>query len=46
MKTIATNIELRDTFISKGIKRAKFFSWDKTSNLLWKSIKKTVDGQA
>jgi glycosyltransferase involved in cell wall biosynthesis len=46
MTLISTNKELKKNLISKGKERAKFFSWEKTSDLLWASIKETIHGKA
>lgn len=35
--------ELRKDMIVKGLKRAADFSWDKTANLLWQSVEKTIE---
>lgn len=43
MKRIQTDEELRRELIQKGKKRAQAFSWDKTADLLWQSILKTLD---
>lgn len=34
--------DMRSDLIKKGIERRKEFSWDRTANLLWESIEKTM----
>ena len=34
--------KLRNQFINKGLERVKQYSWEKTSELLWDTIMKTV----
>jgi glycosyltransferase involved in cell wall biosynthesis len=41
MNRIYTDESLRKSLIENGRTRRNFFSWDKTAELLWKSIKKT-----
>ncbi len=36
------NEALRKSLIEKGKKRQQFFSWDKSANLLWESITKSI----
>lgn len=43
MLKIAKDASLRNTLIEKGRERRKAFSWDKTADLLWKSIEKTLE---
>jgi len=43
MKELVENEVKREELIAKGRKRATDFSWDKTSDLLWESIKKLTD---
>ena len=43
MFTIATDKELRKELIEKSKLQAKKFSWQKTGDLLWASILKTID---
>jgi len=43
MKKLASDIELRTTLIEKGKERLKNFSWDKSAELLWESIQKTIN---
>lgn len=43
MVTIYEDKELRKSLIQKGRARAKFFSWDKTAQLLWESIEKVLE---
>lgn len=42
MRLIIENDELKKRIIQKGVERAKNFSWDKTANLLWQSVLKTL----
>ena len=42
MRLIIENDELKKRLILKGVERAKDFSWDKTADLLWQSILKTL----
>lgn len=42
MKKISQSSSLRKDLISKGVNRADFFSWNKTADLLWKSIEKCI----
>lgn len=42
MQSIENNKELRADLVAKGIEQAKKFSWEKTADLLWDSILKTV----
>ena len=43
MLVIATDNNLREKLIQKGEKRAQNFSWEKSADLLWKSIQKTMN---
>lgn len=43
MKKVQTDEELCRALIQKGSERAQHFSWDKTADLLWQSIIKTLD---
>ncbi|MEX2379514.1 MAG: glycosyltransferase family 1 protein, partial [Vicingaceae bacterium] len=43
MKKVQTNKALCRELIQKGSERAQAFSWDKTADLLWQSILKTLD---
>lgn len=43
MKLIIENDELKKRLIQKGVERAKDFSWDKTADLLWQSVLKTLE---
>lgn len=45
MLRIVKDEQLRNSLIEKGKERRKDFSWDKTANLLWKSIEKTVNSE-
>ena len=42
MRLIIENDELKKRLIQKGAQRAKDFSWNKTADLLWQSILKTL----
>lgn len=42
MTEVSTNSNLRKDLIQKGITQAHKFSWDKTADLLWTSIQKTI----
>jgi glycosyltransferase involved in cell wall biosynthesis len=42
MERIALDSDLRTSLIEKGRIRRLDFSWDKTAELLWKSIEKTL----
>jgi len=43
MKIVAESKNKRLEMIQKGLERAKHFSWDKTADLLWQSIEKTLN---
>ena len=43
MTTIVSDQNLRTELSKKSIEQAKNFSWEKTGNLLWQSILKTID---
>jgi glycosyltransferase involved in cell wall biosynthesis len=43
MQTLATDIDLRKTLISKGLERAALFTWQQTADALWDSILKTIE---
>ena len=43
MEKINTNESLRAELAEKSLVQAKNFSWEKTAELLWNSIKKTTD---
>ena len=43
MTQIATNENLRNELSQKSIEQAKKFSWEKTANLLWESVLKTIN---
>ncbi len=43
MKAVYYDKELRKKLIALGIERVKHFSWDKTAELLWQSIAKTLN---
>ena len=42
MQDISDNKILREDLIQKGNQRAKDFSWEKSANLLWESMMKTI----
>ncbi len=42
MKKLAGDDLLRQKLIDEGIKRRSYFSWDKTAELLWRSIEKAI----
>ena len=42
MVRIVKEPELRKTLVEKGKLRKDLFSWDRTSELLWESIEKTI----
>jgi glycosyltransferase involved in cell wall biosynthesis len=46
MQKIWKDKALRDVLVHKGRLRAQEFSWERTADLLWKSILKTVEGEA
>ena len=43
MIKLESNVLLKKELIEQGLKRSSHFSWDKTANLLWNSIEKTID---
>jgi glycosyltransferase involved in cell wall biosynthesis len=43
MVRMANESCLRNNLSEKSIVQAKKFSWDKTADLLWNSIQKTID---
>ncbi len=43
MKDLLNDEALRQKLIEKGRLRCKFFSWDKTAELTWNSIEKTIE---
>jgi glycosyltransferase involved in cell wall biosynthesis len=45
MLTMANDPILRDSLILKGHARQELFTWDKTAELLWNSIKKILDSK-
>ena len=45
MLTIASDENLRKELIEKSKLQAKKFSWQKTGDLLWASILKTIDAE-
>ncbi|PID94006.1 MAG: glycosyltransferase [Bacteroidetes bacterium] len=42
MQAIFMNKTLRETLIEKGYQRKQLFSWQRTADLLWSSIEKTI----
>jgi glycosyltransferase involved in cell wall biosynthesis len=44
MKKMAGDAGLREKLIAKGIERSKMFSWQKSSERLWKTIEKALEG--
>ena len=42
MTTIYNDRQLRQDLIDKGLQRADFFTWDKTSELIWNIIQKYI----
>lgn len=42
MLTVVSNSTNRNEMIEKGLQRAKDFSWEKSADLLWESIQKTI----
>lgn len=42
MKMVYENKQLREELIAKGDKQKLLFSWDKTANLLWQSVQKSL----
>lgn len=45
MHTIFSNTELKNNLIQLGVTQRKLFSWDRTSNLLWASVEKTLESK-
>jgi len=45
MKKMAGDAGLRDKLIARGIERSKMFSWKKSSERLWHTIEKALEGQ-
>lgn len=43
MITLYEDNEIRTNLICKGLERKNNFSWDKTANLLWRSIESTLE---
>ena len=41
--TITDNPEIREEIISRGRERRTLFSWERTANLLWESMMRTID---
>ena len=39
---VEKNESLRQGLIEKGLRRAEYFSWEKTAKIMWNSIEKTV----
>lgn len=44
MKKMAGDGNLREMLIAKGIERSKMFSWQQSSERLWKTIEKALEG--
>jgi glycosyltransferase involved in cell wall biosynthesis len=42
MQKIWKDAGLRNSFIEKGKQRSQDFNWNKTANLLWESIERTM----
>ena len=42
MKRLEHEPNLSESLVKQGIKRAKDFSWDRTADLLWESVKKSI----
>ena len=42
MQQMLTNTELREKVVQKGWERKDLFSWDRTANLMWNCIEKTM----
>jgi len=42
MKSITEDVHLRNELIRKGLDRKKEFTWQRTADLLWKSIEKSL----
>ncbi len=45
MQQIATDENLRQNLIEKGFERIKFFTWQKTAQLLWQSCEKVIENK-
>lgn len=41
--TLTDNPEIREEIISRGRERRTLFSWERTANLLWESMMRTID---
>jgi glycosyltransferase involved in cell wall biosynthesis len=44
LQSMANDESLRNSLTQKAIERSNTFTWEKTANLLWQSIEKTVHG--
>lgn len=44
LQSLAKDESLRNSLTQKAIERSDTFTWEKTANLLWQSIEKTVHG--
>lgn len=44
LQSVANDESLRNSLTQKAIERSNTFTWEKTANLLWQSIEKTVHG--
>jgi len=42
MQQMLINAELREKVVQKGWERKDLFSWDRTANLMWNCIEKTM----
>lgn len=44
LQSVAKDESLRNSLAQKAIERSNTFTWEKTANLLWQSIEKTING--
>ena len=44
LRKVSEDFSLRKELVEKGRKRREYFSWNKTSELLWNSMMKTLEG--
>ncbi|MBN1470627.1 MAG: hypothetical protein JW925_02530, partial [Syntrophaceae bacterium] len=42
MKSMCFDETLRKNLIARGILRKKFFNWDKTADLLWEAVERSL----
>ncbi|ESP62593.1 hypothetical protein SMITH_30 [Smithella sp. ME-1] len=42
MKSICFDETLRKNLIEKGKTRKKFFNWDKTADILWEAVERSL----